>query len=254
MSLMITDRHSKLDLELWNDYLELDKENLISNRYKRRKEVTISIINNFIKKNKNFFCGISFGKDSIVLCDMFLKIKSDTKIIFIHQIDNMNPYSLKIRDKFLEIHNPINYEEIAYSYKDSDKSWFKKDKPNKWYDILKEINNKYGMHVTGIRYDESGKRRLRFKVHGLETENSFAPLRYMENLDVFTYLYEYDLPVHPNYAMLGDGKFKREYIRVAALGNKEGDGMNRGLWEHMYYNDILNRIRKTSLQRKIFFT
>jgi len=77
---------------------------------------------------------------------------------------------------------------------------------------------------------------------GIETKNSFAPFRYFNCKDIFAYLEEKDLPVHPNYAMTAGGRWDKYRIRVAAVGNKEGDGMGRAEWEKEYYQDILNRV------------
>ena len=49
------------------------------------------------------------------------------------------------------------------------------------------------------------------------------------------------MPVHPNYAMLGVGRWDKYRLRVAAVGHCEGDGMGRREWEREYYGDILNR-------------
>ncbi|TXH99574.1 MAG: hypothetical protein E6Q76_19695 [Rhizobium sp.] len=60
--------------------------------------------------------------------------------------------------------------------------------------------------------------------------------------DVFAYLAFHGLPVHPNYAMLGAGRWPREYLRTAPLGGKRGDQFGRAEWEREYYGDVLRRL------------
>ena len=82
-------------------------------------------------------------------------------------------------------------------------------------------------------------------VFGYETAFSFAPLAYMTVKDIFAYLHENSLPVHPVYAMTGGGRYDRYRLRVSAIGNPEGRGVGRLKWEKEYYGDVLNRIGKT---------
>jgi phosphoadenosine phosphosulfate reductase len=242
--LIVTDRHKQKDLALWVDYLEMDEEYIKSRVYESHIERTKEAIREFLFSGVPHFLGTSWGKDSTVLAHMFLALAPESRIVFVRQLDNANPYSASVRDIFLKRFVPCNYEEIVYSYKDATSGWYKKGKPYHWYRILEELNEKYGVHVTGIRADESGKRAKRFAVFGMETVNSFAPFQFMTQQDIYGYLYEHDLPVHPNYAMLGGGRWERGRIRVAAIGNKEGDGMGRAEWEREYYPDVLARMIK----------
>jgi len=166
------------------------------------------------------------------------------KYVYIRNLAREPEGSIAVRDSFL-VRFPIDYEEIVYDYSDADETYYDKNgNPKKWQYILADLQCRYGCHVTGIRYDESAKRRLRFKRFGLETGNSFAPFRIMDAQDIFAYLFKYDLPVHPNYAMTGGGRWDKYRIRVAAVGNREGDGIGRAEWEREYYADILNRIER----------
>jgi len=240
--LLASDRHTLKDLELWKEYEDMDKEYSSTQQYCRHIEITLSAISGFIAEGLSYFIGSSWGKDSTVLVHMFLSICPSIKIVFIRQLDNANPHSEDVRDNFLERFQPLGYEEISYTYTKANQGWYKDGRPIHWYRVLDELNRKYGIHVTGLRPDESGKREKRFKVFGMQTENSFAPFQFMTHRDIFGYLYAHNLPVHPNYAMLGGGRWERERIRTAAIGNSEGDGMGRAEWEREYYPDILARI------------
>lgn len=236
-------RITPTDYALWNEYEQLDAEYAGTSQYREHIESGLSAIFAFVAKGRPHFVGTSWGKDSTVLVHMFLRIRPETRIVYVRQMDNANPHSVDVRDQILARYNPPNYEEIAYSYSDADSSWYKNGRPNHWYKVLDELNRKYGVHVTGIRPDESGKREKRFRVFGMETENSFAPFQYLTHKDIFAYLYCHYLPVHPNYAMLGGGRWERERIRTAAIGNKEGDGMGRAEWEKEYYPDVLAHMK-----------
>jgi phosphoadenosine phosphosulfate reductase len=88
------------------------------------------------------------------------------------------------------------------------------------------------------------------RVFGLETEFSFAPLAYLTVHDIFAYLYENGLPVHPVYAMTGGGRWDKYRLRVSAIGNPEGRGVGRLVWEKEYYGDVLARMGTTLWHRE----
>ena len=231
-------------MQLWNEMLLMDEIHAGTKTFKAHEELTNKIVYDFIVSGKPYYVSVSWGKDSVVLADMFYKFSAKCKYIYIRNLAREPEGNISVRDTFLKTHN-INYEEQCYDYSNADDTYFDRNgNPRKWQHILKELNNKYGCHVTGIRYDESAKRKRRFNYMGLESVNSFAPFRYFTVKDIFAYLYKYDLPVHPNYAMLGAGRWDKYNLRVAAIGNKEGDGMGRTEWEREYYPDILAKVNK----------
>lgn len=57
---------------------------------------------------------------------------------------------------------------------------------------------------------------------------------------VFAYLAHYRLPTHPNYGMLGGGRWDRGRLRVGgSVGGSDGDNFGRAEWEREYYGDLL---------------
>lgn len=234
-------RHTAADLRLWDELLELDRLHAQDAGYKMRKELTLENIRNFIAKDRPYYAALSWGKDSVVLAHMFHTLGA--QCVYAYMINELRePEGNKaVRDVFLDCHK-INYSEMRYTYEHADKTFFGRDKKHvKWLRIREDLQRKYGVHVTGVRADESAQRKMRFLHFGLETKNSFAPFARFNCQDVFAYLYEHDLPVHPNYAMLGGGRWDKYKLRVAAVGHCEGDGMGRREWEREYYGDILNR-------------
>lgn len=235
-------RHTPADLELWKEYEEADRAHVTLPGFFERVARCREAIKQFHRREKPHYVAVSWGKDSVVLLHLFRAAHYSPKVIYVRQLDNENPDSLKVRDLFLERFPHTDYEEVAYSYRDAEPSWFKDDKPYRWYQILKELQRKYGCHVTGIRADESSKRKRRCCVFGMETIYSFAPMSWMRCADVFAYHQLFGLPVHPNYAMLGGGRWDRSRLRVTAIGNIEGTGIGRREWEREYYGDVLRRM------------
>jgi phosphoadenosine phosphosulfate reductase len=84
---------------------------------------------------------------------------------------------------------------------------------------------------------------MSMRIHGLATESVCRPIGWLSEQDVFALLAIHDLPTHPNYAMLGQGRWKREKLRVDAIGGHTGGGNGRSEWEHEYYGDVLARMR-----------
>ena len=240
--LIFCDRHKPEDLKHWEAHETCDLYHAESKGFKYRLDKTLSIIKEYMSNNRFYYIGVSWGKDSVVLAHMIHTLKIGRPLfVYIRMIDNENPYSVIVRDAFLSKYD-INYKEESYSYKNAPYAWFKNGKPVRWYQILNEMRLKHGAHVTGIRKDESAKRKMRFIGHGRESINSFAPFEFFTVKDIFAYLKTNNLPIHPNYAMLGGGRYERDRLRVASLGNKEGDGIGRAEWEKEYYPDILRKI------------
>lgn len=240
-------RHTAKDLELWREYDNTDSLHIKSHGFFERCQRVKDSINAFHRRPKPYHLSVSWGKDSVVLLHFFLSLGFRPHVVHIRMLDNENPESINVRDAFLKRFS-FDYEEICYSYADADETWFSDGRPVKWYRTLSELQKKHGVHVTGVRADESARRMLRFRSHGIETRWSFAPFSFFTGLDVFAYLKMHDLPTHPNYAMLGDGRWDRDFIRVNSLGNKEGDGGGRAEWEREYYGDVLRRIEAGTIR------
>lgn len=97
-------------------------------------------------------------------------------------------------------------------------------------------------YVYGLRIDESRARRLRFAQHGISSKNTCAPLSTWTYMDVFAYLLEHGLPIHPAYAQSMGGALSPEWLRVAPLGGLRGVGRGRRAWEWHYYPDEMSAL------------
>jgi phosphoadenosine phosphosulfate reductase len=239
--LIKSDKHTKEDLQLWNSYEEMDKINSQKLTLIKKEKKAIECI---LYAYKNYgYCGVSWGKDSTVIAHLIYKSELNIPVVWIKVNPIFNPQCIDVRDNFLNKFN-IKYEEIEVNCRVSK------------YDVhatgtleagFKKAIKKYGAwHISGVRGDESNIRTLIQMKYGLATEKTLRPISYWSAEEVFAYLYKYDLPVHPSYAMLAGGLFDREYLRVASISGKRGNGLNRELWENMYYKSeiIKAKIKK----------
>lgn len=250
--LIYSPRLTGADIRQWNDSLVIDIEHAKTNGYKSRIERTREEIRRFVagRPDGMFYGGLSFGKDSIVMCHLMREAAPSMPIISIRNAENFNPDSPRVESALKNMLSH-DYDIVTYDYRHADASYYDADgRPVKWHRILADLKRSLGAHITGIRAEESAKRERRVRVFGLETEHSFAPLAYLTAQDVFAYLEENGLPVHPVYAMTGGGRWDKYRLRVSAIGNPEGRGVGRLVWEREYYGDVLNRMGKTLWQRE----
>ena len=243
-TLIASPRHTDADLNHWKYWLAYDYLHINSPQYATHIRLTRQTIDAFVGRKRDYYVSVSWGKDSVVLAHMMWLAGSRCKYVYVRNLAREPEGNIAVRDAFLSRYPDLDYEEISYDYADADETYYdSKGNPHKWQSILLSLREQYGCHVTGIRHDESAKRRRRFAYFGQETEYSYAPFRYLTVRDVFAYLLENKLPIHPNYAMTGGGRWDKYRIRVAAIGNTEGDGMGRLQWEQEYYSDILAKVR-----------
>ena len=248
--LVESDRHTDADLQHWHELSAADRSAAQQAVFAATAARARDSIRSFYRRPRPHYVATSWGKDSVVLLHMLRATGYSPKVIHVRQLDNENPESLKVRDAFLA-RFPCDYEEVGYSYRDADASWFGgKGQPIRWFQVLRELQGQYGMHITGVRADESSTRHLRFATYGVESRWSLAPLQWMTIDHVFAYLHFFDLPIHANYAMTGGGRWDRRYLRVAAIGNERGRGHGRLTWEREYFSDVLNRMEAEQCSQK----
>jgi phosphoadenosine phosphosulfate reductase len=240
--LIKSSRHTEKDLKIWKEYEEMDQLNI--EKIKNKEEKAVECLKNFVNEN-DCYIGISWGKDSITIADLALRNNIDIELIHLFCIPSHNYECDKVRDVFLKLYPNVRYKEIIVDYNNVyllnlPESIQDKETDKLWYKAFNNLNKK---HISGVRQEESGLRKMRMKRWGLTTKNTCCPIGYWRNKDVFAYLKKYDLPVHPNYAMLGNGRYRRENIRVAEIGDIKGRNMGRGEWEQEYYSNELNRLK-----------
>jgi phosphoadenosine phosphosulfate reductase len=225
------------DLEYWE---QLEYEDELYSKVKsldKKIENSLNSIYTFLEKG-SAYAGISWGKDSTVLAHLLAVNKIDIPFIWIKVVPIFNPDCELVKNAFLAKHSVSYTEKTVILLPDDDgKIHAKKSLETGFKIVEKELGTH--RYITGIRGEESGIRKMRQKIHGYASLNTLAPLTYWTVKDVFIYLYKYQVPVHPAYAMTFGGLIDRDHIRVASIGGKRGSNFDRYEWEKIYYPDIL---------------
>jgi len=233
------ERHTEKDIILFQEIYEADKIEYNLRKTKDKEKKAIYVIKEFYETHKGkIYCAVSWGKDSAVVADLCRKTKLKVPLVWIKVKPIYNPYCVQVRDMFLSDYD-IYKEYTTECIIDKDGNIHAKGTLEKGFiQAVKEFGENY---ITGIRAEESAVRTLRSKVYGITSKKTCAPINYWKYEDVFAYLSFYDLPIHPNYGMLGGGRYNRKYIRVASLGGKRGREKGRFEWEKEYYPDYIRR-------------
>ena len=228
--LIITNKHTKKDLDYWNDYREADQY-IILKKYKTDR--TIAIIKEWYREHPDCVLNTSWGKDSIVLLHHLILSGLHIPVVYMKFDDRSNPDCELVKNHFLKQYD-IDYHEEIFNYNEVRKTG------KHW----KEIAKKYSSYrITGIRNDEAGKRLLIYKLYGHSSKYSCRPLALWKIQEIFAYIEQNNLPLCPVYGYLGGGRWDRNYIRTHSLAGSTGTGCGRTEWEKEYYSDILRRLQ-----------
>ncbi len=243
--ILTSKRHTADDLALWREHYAADR---VCGVEPSKLAKSLAAIERFVASGPAYI-SVSWGKDSVVAAHLVHRVNRNIPIINF-RCTNRNPDCDRVRDAF--IHRalyPVDYEEVEVDYSDLHGRNLPAHELNKltderWHKAIRQVGSRFdGRHVLGIRADESHGRRVRCYLWGHNSPNGCAPLAWWTAADVFAYLATWDLPIHPAYAMLGGGRWEREWIRVAEIGDTKGRGNGRDEWEKSYYGDILNMVQ-----------
>lgn len=241
-------RHTPADLDIWDAHREADACHDLGGKV----EIAIAAVEKFAIENA--YVGVSWGKDSVVVA--YLAWVAARHVPLMHlRPTNHNPDCDRVRDAYFAQLPGQAYHEVEVDYSQIDRlsmsdHQIDSETDSVWYRSIKQWNHKASCRrILGIRGDESTGRLIRMLRWGIETKNALAPIGYWKTQDVFACLEQHNLPVHPAYAMLGGGRWKRNNIRVAEIGDTNGKGHGRRQWEEEYYGDILNRLEQSSRDR-----
>jgi phosphoadenosine phosphosulfate reductase len=228
-------RHKPEDLELWEGYEVADLYYYETHKMQSKVDRAIKELTEFTKTS--CYLGVSWGKDSVVAAHLAVTALCKTPLVWVRVEPIKNPDCLLVRDEFLRLFPSVLYDEVVVN---CNVDRFGAHAKGTLEAGFKSVYAKYGnRHISGVRSEESGIRKISRFTHGVSTERTCRPIIDWKQNDVFAYLAHFDLPVHPVYAMLGGGRWEREHIRVASLGGKRGDQFGRTVWEKEYYPDIL---------------
>jgi len=247
--LILSDKHTAKDIELWQDHEFADQIHASSQRMRRMIDQASEAIQSFTA-DRACYAGVSWGKDSVVLAHLLWETAPHVPLMHLRPT-NHNPDCDSVRDVYFTRFPGQPYDELQVDYSEinplSTREEWDKATDSEWYRVIRKYSKAFGgRHILGIRSDESTGRRIRFCRWGLNSPNGSAPIGRWNTQDVFSYLAGYGLPVHPAYAMLGGGRWQRDRLRVAEIGDSHGTGGGRAEWETEYYGDTLRKLQKNN--------
>lgn len=241
--LVSSPRHSKSDLLAWGQYEKLDAANAQRIDWQQLVDTAVREIEGFVLSGGPCYCSVSWGKDSTVLSHIVANLNARGLVdpipyVWVHVHPIANPDCEAVRDLMLPL-----IDSAASLYFQSEVECVERDGKVCARGTLEEgfavASQVLGTqrYLSGIRGQESGSRQSRVD-RGLSTRNTCAPIGHWPTSTVFAYLYHFNLPVHPVYAMLSDGTMNRDFLRVSAIGGKRGRGHGREEWERRYYPEL----------------
>lgn len=246
MGLIPSRRHAPADLDLWAELAEADQ--LVGERFLRsgRLDESRRAIREFVAAAAAYGA-VSWGKESVALAHLLWCEARDVPLLHLRPT-NHNPDCDTVRDAYFAAFPGQPYQEIPVDYGTLHAAGLPdhildRETDTRWYAAIERSEQAHGgRRLTGIRNGESFGRMIRTLRWGLSTPNACAPLARWTLGEVYGYLAAHDLPVHPAYAMLGGGRWPRERLRVAEIGDTHGKGSGRRDWETEYYADALRRL------------
>lgn len=196
-----------------------------------------------LRSDGEAYCGVSWGKDSVVTADLVARFAPGVPLVWVRVEPDYNPDCLLVRDAFLTLHPGVPYLEVEVQRGGG--SYVAHGTLERGMAIARE-RLRATRYISGVRGEESGARTLRMRKHGAATRNTLAPIGWWTGRDVFAYLHQRRLPVHPAYACTMGGSLDRERVRVGPLGGqvgaRPGDGFGRAEWERRYYGRELRAL------------
>ena len=227
--LVVSERHTKDDLYLWDLYSEIDQ---IKKYSTKKLNTSKNVLKEWFCRHKDCVLFTSWGKDSVMLMHIIHELGLNMPMVHGKFEVHNNPDTDIVRDEFLKKYD-VNYieEVLPIELKGNDKDW----------NFLAKKYSKY--RITGLRNQESNIRKMVFMISRYMSEYSCRPLSLFKSDEVFAYIEQNGIPLCPVYGYLGGGRYKRHDIRTHSLGEDYPTPAGR-LWEKEYYQNELNIIQK----------
>lgn len=239
MSLIMSPRHSKADLECWKEMERADKSHANSAMLRRNWDRCVESVVEF-RRYGQCHCSVSWGKDSILAAYASIMADRTIPLCWIRVEPFRSPECVAVRDAFLKMFPFASYDEVVIECPKDEFGYHAKGSLERGIELM---DKKHGPRtILGIRASESSRRFLSVFHDGIITKNRCRPCALLSTKDVFGLLYKFNLPVHPAYAMTGNGRWPREHLRVSSLCGKRGQEFGRWEWEREFYGDELRRL------------
>lgn len=238
--LLSCERLTQSDLDVWEQRVRADAVYSTLKSFQRKQSTALEVARAYAVIGP-CYASISWGKDSMVIAHLAIRLRIEFGIIvplaWVRVEPIKNPHCTLVRDAFFAKYDYPYYESEVWCRRDDD-GWHARGTLERGFaDVESNMGTKRSLR--GIRGAESGMRKSLIEMHGLTSKNSCRPIGRWSGQDVFAYLHQYDLPIHPAYAMSMGGMLDRERLRVSSIGGKRGTGMGRDAWEATYYPNEL---------------
>jgi len=242
MALINDPRHTLRDRDVWQRMVMYDRILADSPALTRQIDAATAIIRRFFQTDPRGYIGVSWGKDSVVMADMAMRVNPHLPLVWIRERPHANPDNERVRDEFIKRWPCAQYHEIDVLLVADEISWHASGTLEGGF--AQAVAMFGDRHVSGVRAEESGVRKLTMMRNGTDTTRTARPIGWWTSADVFAYLHRYDLPVHPAYAMSMNGTIPRDKLRVCSIGGENGTGFNRRQWEQVYYRNHIEQITR----------
>lgn len=242
MPLIESPRHTQRDLKEWRRLEAYDVMLAGSAKLSRLETQARSAIAQFLAAGP-CVAFVSWGKDSVVVAHM--AVAHRVPLVWSRIEPFANPDCLLVRDAFL-----ARYPEARYTEAQVECPGMSAGHGDECECLDRNLRQTIGTtyfasrHVSGVRAQESGVRRISIRSRGLVSKNACAPIGRWGAEHVFAYLHKHDLPIHPAYAMSFGGVLDRAKLRVDDIGGDRGRGLGRAEWEQRYYPEAVGRIAR----------
>jgi len=230
--------------------------------FKRRVNDSAEIIEQALAKDVKWYIACSFGKDSICLLDLAIKIKPDLPVLHMDS-GYCFPETYETRDYYMKQYNlnltvlpaTIDYFELMHQFGmpgiSRTKSqqikvvkMIKKDHPAEWA-------KKHGLSgvFMGLRKDESNGRRYTLNIRSpiYQTGDGMwkcCPLANWTIKDVWAYIITNNLKYPAFYDYTGIPGYDREWIRNSSWCTTDGAERGKIVWLRKYYPELYRRLIK----------
>jgi 3'-phosphoadenosine 5'-phosphosulfate sulfotransferase (PAPS reductase)/FAD synthetase len=226
------------------------------------EENTYNLCKVFIEKYKTVL-SLSFGKDSMTILHIISKydLLGKLELVMFNNSGFEANETLLFRDHVIKKYNIKNYDETfienykEYFEKDLNENLNKKNVGiNFVYNVLEkprwEMMDKYKINgsIIGLRKEESKIRKINYLRKGINYYNKreqsqiLQPIVNWKILDIFSYAYTENIPIHPVYQRAKKLKLDYKKIRVNNLSDINCYQYGRIQINKLLYPDEYNKI------------